>query len=74
MTGYTVHYSSNGVTNSIPGLPSSATSRDITGLTNCGIYSISVEATSEQLSGESETMPLCELVSSYIITYKLTQN
>ena len=56
MTGYVVHYSSNGVTNSIPGLPPSATSADITGLTNGRAYSISVEATSEQLSGESETM------------------
>ena len=65
VTGYVVHYSSNnGVTNSIPGLPSSATSHEITGLTNDGTYSISVEATSEQLSGESETMiiTLCECV------------
>ena len=66
VTGYTVHYSSNGVTNSVSGLPSSATSRDITGLTNCGTYSISVEATSEQLSGESDPLTLCELVSSFI--------
>ena len=60
MTGYTVHYSSNGVTNSISGLPSS--SYEITGLTNGHTYSISVEATSEQLSGESATMviTLCE--------------
>ena len=74
MTGYVVHYSSNDVTNCIPGLPSSATSREITDLTDCGSYSISVEATSEQLSGESENMTVCELVSSYIITYKLTQS
>ena len=69
MTGYVVHYRSNDVTNSIPGLPSSATSHKITGLTNCGTYSISVEAISEQLSGESVTVTLCELVSSYIITH-----
>ena len=56
MTGYVVHYSSNGVTNSLSGLSSSATSYEITGLTNGRTYSISVEATSEQLSGESETM------------------
>ena len=74
VTGYSVHYSSNSVTNSISGLPSSATSHEITDLTNCGSYSISVEATSEQLSGESENMTVCELVSSYIITYKLTQS
>ena len=66
MTGYTVHYSSNGVTNSIPRLPSSATSHEITDLTNCGTYSISVEATSAQLSGESDPLTLCELVSSFI--------
>ena len=34
MTGYVVHYSSNGVTNSLSGLSSSATSYQITGLTN----------------------------------------
>ena len=56
MTGYVVHYSSNGVTNSLSGLSSSATSYEITGLTIGRIYSISVEATSEHLSGESETM------------------
>ena len=62
MTGYNiiVHYSSNGVTDSISGLPSSATSHEITGLTGCGTYSISVEATSEHLSGESDPMTLCE--------------
>ena len=62
MTGYTVHYSSNGVTNSALGLFSTSTSYDITGLTNGRTYAISVEATSEQLSGESATQPitLCE--------------
>ena len=60
MTGYTVHYSRNDVTDSISGLPSSATSHEITGLTNCGTYSISVEATSVQLSGESDPLTLCE--------------
>ena len=56
VTGYVVHYSSNGVTNSLSGLPSSAISHEITGLTNGRAYSISVEATSEHLSGESETV------------------
>ena len=60
MTGYVVHYSSNGVTNSPFGLPSTSTSHEIIDLTDCGTYSISVEAISEQLSGESETMTLCE--------------
>ena len=70
MTGYVVHYSSNNdVTNSISGLPSSATSRDITDLTNCGTHSISVEATSEQLSGESETMTVCEYCIQTLILY-----
>ena len=62
MTGYTVHYS-NGSTDGSMSVAASSTSVDITGLVNDGrTYSISVEATSEQLSGESETMniTLCE--------------
>ena len=51
MTGYTVHYSNGSMS-----MSASSTSADITGLTNGRTYSISVEATSEQLSGESETM------------------
>ena len=69
MTGYTVYYSSNnGGTNSVSGLPSTSTSHDITGLTNGRTYSISVEATSEQLSGESATqdITLCECFFSDI--------
>ena len=73
MTGYTVHYS-DGSTDRSMSVAASSTSADITGFTNCGTYSISVEATSEHLSGESETMTVCELVSSYLITYKLTQS
>ena len=53
VTGYVVHYSSNGVTNSLSGLSSSATSYEITGLTNGCIYSISVEATTEHLESLS---------------------
>ena len=54
MTGYTVHYSSGSTDGS---MSASSTSVDITGLVNDGrTYSISVEAASEQLSGESETM------------------
>ena len=67
MTGYVVHYSSNGVTNSLSGLPSSATSYEITGLTNGRTYSISVEATSEHLSGESEPMTIVVCKFSVII-------
>ena len=58
VTGYNIHYSSNGVTNSISGLPSTSTSHEITGLTNGRIYSISVETTSEHLSGESNPMTI----------------
>ena len=63
MTGYNIHYSSNGVNDSISGIPSSTTTHDITNFTDCGTYSISVEATSEHLSGESDPLTLCELVS-----------
>ena len=62
LTGYVVHYSSNGATYSISGLPSSAASHDITGLTGGRTYTISVEATSEHLSGNSNPMTIekCE--------------
>ena len=56
MTGYVVHYYSNNGTNSVS--TSTSTSHEITGLTNGRTYSISVEATSEQLSGESATMDI----------------
>ena len=59
MIGYVVHCSSNGVTNSIPDLPLTSTSYDITGLTNGRAYSISVEATSEQLPRLHVTIVLC---------------
>ena len=52
MTGYVVHYStSDGTTDSVA---TSSTSTDITGLTSGLTYTISVEATSQHLSGESE--------------------
>ena len=54
VTGYVVHYS-NGVTNSVSGLPPTFTSYEITGLINGRAL---VEATSEHLSGESETMTI----------------
>ena len=54
MTGYRVHYSDGSTDRS---MAASSTSADITGLVNDGrTYSISVEAASEHLSGESETM------------------
>ena len=63
MTGYVVHYSTNSYTYEPLSLNSTSTNFVIT-LPNGGTYSISVEATSEQLSGESETMTitLCECV------------
>ena len=58
MTGYIIHYACN--SDSDPqsvAVPSSSTAADITGLNNDGCtYTISVEAQSEQLSGESATM------------------
>ena len=54
VTGYVVHYS-DGDTDRNESVPASSTSSLITGLTNCISYTFSVEATSEHLSGESDT-------------------
>ena len=61
MTGYVVHYSDDSTVRSMSAAVSS-TSADITGLVNDSrTYSISVEATSEHLSGESEPLTIvCE--------------
>ena len=61
VTGYTIHYS-DGSSDSFMSVGASSTSACITGLTDGHTYSISVEATSEQLSGESATrdITLCE--------------
>ena len=48
VTGYNIHYS-DGSTDRSMSAAASSTSADITGLTNSGTYSISVEATSENL-------------------------
>ena len=53
MTGYVVHYSDS-TTDRTESVAASSTSTDITGLTSGLTYTISVEATSEHLSGESE--------------------
>ena len=57
VTGYIIHYACNN--DSDPqsvAVPSSSTTANITGLNNDGCtYAISVEAQSEQLSGESAT-------------------
>ena len=57
MTGYVVHYS-DGDTDRNESVPASSTSSLITGLTNCINYTFSVEATSEHLSGKSDTMTI----------------
>ena len=57
MTGYIIHYACNsdGDPESVA-VSSSSTTANITGLNNDGCtYAISVEAQSEQLSGESAT-------------------
>ena len=55
VTGYTVHYSGGGDTGSM-NVGSSTTAITITGRINDGrIYTITVEAKSEHLSGESTT-------------------
>ena len=53
MTGYTIHYTESGGTGTAG---AGSTSTDITGLTDGETYTISVEARSEHLSGESEEM------------------
>ena len=57
MTGYVVHYR-NDSSDRIKTEPSSSTGTDITDLTSDATYTISVEATSEHLSGESDEMTL----------------
>ena len=57
MTGYVVHYIGGGSIGTETVSPSS-TSTDITGLTSGATYTISVEATSQHLSGESGVMTI----------------
>ena len=66
MTGYVVHYRTD---SSVGSEPSSSTSTDITGLTSGATYTISVEATSQHLSGESEKMniTLSELAATDLL-------
>ena len=64
VTGYIVHYS-DGDTNRTDNVAASANSSDITHLTSGLTYTISVEATSQHLSGESDewTITLGEMYS-----------
>ena len=64
VTGYVVHYIGGGSVGT-KSVPSSSTSTDITGLTSGAIFAISVEATSQHLSGESGVM----IISLSELTY-----
>ena len=57
VTGYVVCYRA-GSSVGTEAEPSSSTSHDITGLTIGATYTISVEATSQHLSGKSEEMTI----------------
>ena len=57
VTGYVVHYF-DGTTNRSKNVIASTTSSNITNLTKGQTYTISVEATSEHLSGESDNMSI----------------
>ena len=64
VTGYVVHYS-DGTTDRTESVAESPTSTDITDLTSGLTYTISVEATSEHLSGESEERSIAVPVGEY---------
>ena len=57
VTGYVVHYS-DGTTDRMKSVAASSTSTDISSLSSGRTYTISVEATSSQLSGESEVVTI----------------
>ena len=66
VTSYVVHYrTSSSLT--IKRISSSSTSTDITGLTAGATYTISVEATSQHLSGESEEVTITSWHYSCIV-------
>ena len=56
MTGYIIHYTDSSGSAGTRAASAGSTSTDITGLTDGDTYTISVEARSEHLSGESEEM------------------
>ena len=66
MTGYIIHYNNTGSSDST-GTGASSTSTDITGLTAGETYTISVEARSKHLSGESGKMTIILGKSHFII-------
>ena len=62
VTGYVVHYS-DGDTDRTESVPASSTSSLITGLSIYTTYTISVEATTEHLSGESGSCIISKISS-----------
>ena len=58
MTGYIIHYTGGSGSTGTVTASASSTSVDITGLTDGDTYTISVEANSVHMSGESETMTI----------------
>ena len=83
MTGYIIHYTntdSSGSADMITGISASSTSTNIPGLTDGDTYTISVEATSEHLSGESGTMTITLGISqphhnyNYLLCFPLSQS
>ena len=67
MTGYRVHYSGSGDVGSVA-VSASSTTADLNGLVNDGrTYTISVEAQSEHLSGESAavSVEMCKPLLQY---------
>ena len=59
MTGYVVHYS-DGISERNETVPASSTTVEVSDLFPDVIYSFSVEATSDHLSGESTSCGLCK--------------
>ena len=60
MTEYIIHYTNTDSDSAdmITGISASSTSSNVIGLTDGDTYTISVEATSDHLSGESEEMTI----------------
>ena len=70
MLGYVVHYrTGHSVGTEVE--HASSTSYDITDLTIDATYTISVEATSQQLSGESEEMTITLVLSEFYYALNL---
>ena len=72
MTGYVVHYR-YGLTNMTQSVPPSSTSANIGDLQMGTLYTFSVEATSEHLSGESD-ITLLSGNSSLTLSGNVTYN